>query len=123
MVDEEWFDTDELIDRLPASRRILRRVVAMGREGKRDLPESIPLHQAVALAAAAQASARGRTRVQPVFDAVRLLGDEQAKYLIVIPGRGKPQVVRADGFEPVPAIVIDLAELRRAIPDGKAIIH
>lgn len=125
-VPEGWFDTAELIARLPAPSASMRSVVAMkrpGGHGGRDVPEAIPLTQAVALAAAACAHSRGAKRFRVVFEDVCALGDRQSEFVVVL-RRGKPPEIRpAAGFEPVAAIVLDLADLRDAVLSGDQIVH
>lgn len=101
----------------------MRRVVAMWSGTGRDVPEAIPLVQAVVLAAAGCAHARGAKRFRAVFEDVCALGDRQSE-LVVVLRPGKHLEIRvAAGFGPVPAIVLDLAALRAAVVAGDAIVH
>ncbi len=123
MKPDDWIDTVELIARLPAPSATLRRIVSMRREGRRDFPTSIPVAQAVALAAAAQAHARGVKRTQRVFDDVRVLGPRQLDFVVVLSGGRPPRFALAEGFQPIPAVVLDLRELHDAVLSGSAIPH
>lgn len=122
-VPDGWYDTTELIARLPAPAASLRGVLSTKGPNGRDVPTSIPLHHAVALAAAACARSRGAKRFKTVYEHVRALGDHQAAYLVVLQSGRPPQVVPASGFEPVAAIVLDLADIERAVRAGDAITH
>lgn len=122
-VPEGWHDTAELIERLPAPSASLRGVLSTKGPNGRDVPTSIPLHHAVALAAAACARSRGAKRFKTVYEHVRALGEHQAAYLVVLRSGKPPQVVPAAGFEPTAAIVLDLADLERAVRDGGSIPH
>ena len=122
-VPDGWYDTAELIGRLPAPAASLRGVLSTKGPNGREVPTSIPLHHAVALAAAACARARGAKRFKTVYEHVRALGDHQAAYLVVLRSGSPPEVVPAAGFEPVPALVLDLADLERAVRSGERIPH
>lgn len=118
-----WFDTAELIARLPAPSASLRGVLSTKGPNGRDVPTSIPRHHAVALAASACARSRGAKRFKTVYEHVRALGDRQREFVVVLRPGKPPEVVPAAGFEPVAAIVLDLADLERAVDSGATITH
>ena len=122
-VPDGWFDTGELIARLPAPSTSLRGVLSTKGPNGREVPTSIPRHHAVALAAAACARSRGAKRFTTVYEQVRVLGHRQAEFVVVLRS-GKPAEIRpAAGFTPVAAIVLDLAEIERAVVVGETIEH
>lgn len=122
-VPDGWFDTGELIARLPAPPASLRGVLSTKGPSGREVPTSIPLHHAVALAAAACARSRGAKRFKTVYEHVRALGHRQADFVVVLRSGTSPEIVPAADFEPVPAIVLDLADLERAVVAGEMITH
>lgn len=122
-VSDGWYDTTELIARLPAPSASLRGVLSTKGPNGREVPTSIPLHHAVALAASACARSRGAKRFKTVYEHVRALGDRQREFVVVLRSGKPPEVVPADGFEPTAAIVLDLADLERAVRAGDVISH
>ena len=117
------FDTADLIARLPAPSASLRGVLSTKGPDGREVPTSIPLHHAVALAAAACARSRGAKRFKTVYEHVRALGDRQREYLVVLRPGKPPEIVRAAGFTSAAAIVLDLAEIRADVLAGTPITH
>ncbi|MDA9292913.1 hypothetical protein N9Q18_00345 [bacterium] len=50
----DWFRTEDLLDRLPAGRRVTAPFVQGTFLGKKEIPVEIPVRRAIALAALAQ---------------------------------------------------------------------
>jgi len=82
--------------------------------GKKQVPPEIPIHQAVALGAFAQAHARGISKARRVFDLVAAAPAVDGLLVVVAKG-GAPRLAAAHGFEPTAAVVIDLDTLIEAI--------
>ncbi|WP_041298495.1 hypothetical protein [Ilumatobacter coccineus] len=118
---EGWIDTGDLFGRLPVDAKLIRKYVRLDFLNDPETPEAIPLHQAVAVAAAAQAKARNVTFVKRVFETVVDNAAKQATHVLVVRPKVPLQLVPVDGFEPVPAVVIDLPELLEQVVSGDPI--
>jgi hypothetical protein len=116
-----WIGTAELFSTLPVEPKAIRKYIRLDFLDDPKTPEAIPVHQAVAVAAAAQARARNVTHIKRVFDLVVEHADSLGTHLLVIGHRSPLALVPVDGFEPVPAVVIDLPELLDLVLAGGAI--
>ena len=119
----EWIDTAQLLANLPVSKPMLRKYIRVDFLDGTTTPERIPLHQGVALAAAAQARSRGVDKPKRIYDLVVAAPDLYETHLLVIPGpsNGPARLVPIDGFEPVPAIVLELPDIAAAVRAGEPI--
>ena len=114
----DWVRTDDLLDRLPASRRVTASMIKTTFLGKKELPPEIPMRKAIALAAYAQARARGFNRAG-VFDLVANASGSVAGMLVVVRSRGTLRLVRAASFKPIPGVfAIDLDQVVELIESG-----
>ena len=119
---DDWIDTEELIARLPPTRATLTKLVRSTFGSERELPAEIPVHQAVALAAVAQAHARGAARTMPIYELVSAQPSCIDDSLVVLAKGSGPKLVAITDFSPVPAMVLDLPELRDAVVAGLDIV-
>lgn len=117
----EWIRAEELLDRLPAPRRSTAPLLRAEFLGKKEVPPEIPLQQAVAVAAFAQAHARGVSKARRVYDEVAAAAWPFNGQLVVIRRGSAVELAGVDGFSPTAAVVIDLQELIDAVRSGAEI--